>query len=109
MKRMLFNLKVRILLKYFRREAKRKVKPDLFQNHMYVISYRTVSGNELYFDGNDFTSNNFRAKEYTDIETLKSGLNKARLLYASCRISRLNSYNKEERKFKNEYKLIKNL
>lgn len=107
---MLFNLKVRILLKYFRREAKRRIKPDLFQNHMYVICYKISSGSKLYyFDGNDFTSNNFRTKEYTDIETLKSDLNKARLLYASSRISKLNRSNKEVRKFKNEYKLIKNL
>ena len=103
-----YNLKMRLLLKYFKHKAKRKVKPELLENHHFRIKYRAYGENN-YFNGVGFTDGIFRANEFCDIESLKKDLIVARKIYACTKAHQLNNLIKETRQFIKEYKQIRNL
>ena len=96
------------MLKYFKHKAKRKVKPELLENHHFRIKYRAYGENN-YFNGVGFTDGIFRANEFCDIESLKKGLIVARKIYACTKAYQLNNLIKETRQFIKEYKQIRNL
>lgn len=103
-----YNIRVKLLLRYFKHMAKRKVKPELLGNHHFVIKYR-ASGESNYFNGVGFTDNIFRSSEFCDIESLKKDLVVARRIYACTKAHQLNNLIKETRQFIKEYKQIRNL
>lgn len=105
----LYNLKVKLLLRYFRRMAKRKIKPELIGNHHFRITHKFNCNRCEYFNGNDFTDNIFRAVEFRDIENLKVSLIVARKIYACTKAHQLNNLIKETRQFIKEYKQIRKL
>ena len=103
-----YNIRVKLLLRYFRRMAKRKIKPELIENHHFRIKYR-MSGEDYYFNGVGFTDNIFGASEFRDIESLKTDLVVARKIYACTKAHELNNLIKETRQFIKEYKQIRKL
>lgn len=109
MKNSLYNLRVRLLLRYFRRMAKRKIKPELIGNHHFRIIHKIGYNRCEYFNGDGFTDNIFRASEFCDIESLKTDLIVARKIYARTKAHELNNLIKETRQFIKEYKQIRKL
>ena len=103
-----YNIRVKLLLRYFRNMAKRKIKPELLGNHHFVIKHRVSSKNN-YFNGVGFTDNIFHASEFRDIESLKTDLIVARKIYAYTKAHQLNNLIKENRQFIKEYKQVRKL
>lgn len=104
-----YNIRVKLLLRYFKRIAKRKIKPELLGNHRFRIVHKIGCNRCEYFNGDGFTDNIFRASEFRDIESLKENLVIARKIYACTKAHQLNNLIKETRQFIKEYKLIRNL
>ena len=103
-----YNTRVKLLLRYFKRKAKREIKPELLGNHRFRIIHKIGRNRCEYFDGG-FTDNIFRASEFCDIESLKTGLIVARKIYACTKAHQLNNLIKEARQFIKEYKQIRKL
>ena len=98
---------MRLLLKYFKRKSHEKVKPIILTNHNYIIKnilYNFYDNDIWYFDGSEFTSRLNNAREYRDIEALKTALEHARRLAIAEELLRINLLKKEEHKFKEQYK-----
>lgn len=103
------NIIVKLLLKYFKCKAKRKIKPELISNHHFRIVHKLDSNRCDYFNGVGFTDNIFGASEFCDIESLKKDLIIARKIYACTKAHQLNNLIKERRQFIKEYKQIRKL
>ena len=104
-----YNIRVKLLLRYFKRKAKRKIKPELIGNHHFRIVHKIGCNRCEYFNGVDFTDNIFGASEFRDIESLKADLIVARKIYARTKANQLNNLIKETRQFIKEYKQIRKL
>ena len=104
-----YNTRVKLLLRYFKRKAKRKIKPDLIGNHHFRIIHKIGYNRCEYFDGGGFTDNIFGASEFCDIESLKADLIVARKIYACTKVHQLNTLIKETLQFIKEYKQIRKL
>lgn len=103
------NIRVKLLLRYFRHMAKRKIKPELIRNHRFRIIHKLNCNRCEYFNGVGFTDNIFGASEFRDIESLKTDLIIARRIYACTKAHQLNNLIKETRRFIKEYKQIRKL
>ena len=105
----LYNIRVKLLLRYFKYMAKRRIKPELLENHHFRIVHKIGCNRCEYFNGVGFTNNLFYASEFCDIESLKTDLIVARKIYACTKAHQLNSLIQETHQFIKEYKQIRNL
>lgn len=104
-----YNTRIKLLLRYFKHKAKRKIKPELIGNHHFRIIHKIGYNCCGYFNGGGFTDNIFGASEFCDIESLKADLMVARKIYACTKVHQLNNLIKETRQFIKEYKQIRKL